>query len=110
MLRDGYKEFIAFMNELLADDPDLVKDLLSNVNVCNDWTLDHPSLTAFTPKQAQDYLGTKDDLPRIRFLGIMNGFFGTYDEPPNKGAGPICVVFNDETGEIIEFRKTRKND
>jgi hypothetical protein len=96
------------MNQMLANDPDLVKDLLSDVLVCNDWTMNHPSIQVFSPKQAQKDLGTYDNFPRVRFLGIINGFFGTYDEAPNKGAGPIAVVYDDETGEIIRFQETRQ--
>jgi hypothetical protein len=103
MLRDGYRDFISYLNEILENDPSLMEALLKTEYVCNEWTALHPSIQVFSKEHAKERLGTDGDDYIVRFLGIVNGFFGTFDDGPCKGFGPIAVAFNDETGEIIGF-------
>jgi hypothetical protein len=99
-LREGYSEFIRYLNELLIADPDFVNNLFVTSFTCNELILNHPSVQAFSPEHAQKkYLGTDGKDPRVRFLGVINGFFGTYEN----GAGPICADIDEQTGKIVSF-------
>lgn len=110
-------EVIEFLNELIKTDPDTMYKLVENRISCNNDMLNHPTV------QVQDY----DSNPKVGFLGIINGLFGT-DE---KGWGPFAAVFDvicpkcgsqdglcDEPcpkcgqdlvlGHLIEFKRTKK--
>lgn len=36
-------------------------------------------------------------------LGLLNGYFGIYDEGPHKGWGPIMAVYDHDSKTLIRF-------
>jgi hypothetical protein len=106
MLREGYKEFIDYLNEILENDPSLMEALLKTEYVCNEWSALHPSIQVFSKEHAKERLGTSGDDYIVRFLGIVNGFFGTLDDGPFKDFGPIALVY-DENNKPLRFIETK---
>lgn len=89
------EEAIAFLNELVALDTQAMKALIDQRVPCNDGLLNHPTL------QVTDHYD--DKIPRVGILGLLNGLFGTYDDGPKKGWGPITAYWEDD-GTFKGFR------
>lgn len=87
-------EVIAFLNSLLAIDPEAIKNLMWHRVRCNGSMADHPSVqvSAYPDKNK----------PAVGLLGILNGMFGIDEE----GWGQIVVMSDDKTEDIIKFYKT----
>lgn len=99
MIRDKLtvEEAIAFLNELVAIDPKAMELLIEMRAPCNQTMLEHPTV------QVTDY--HEDGVPRVGILGLLNGLFGTYDEGPKEGWGPIAAYW-EEDGTFKGFRPT----
>ena len=83
---------IEVLNEALIADPKAMNELILNCKAkCNEKLADHPTIQIGF--NGHFLVGT---------LGLLNGLFGIDD----KGFGPICAVLDDETGKIVEFRRT----
>jgi hypothetical protein len=39
----------------------------------------------------------------LSLLGLINGLWGSYDDGPKKGYGPIAANFDDDTNEFLGF-------
>lgn len=88
------KRFIKFLNEVYKLDPDWLERILSYRPTCNKKLADHPTIQA--------WLYNTTDL-KCGFLGLMNGYFGSYDGGKYKGFGSIGAVFDDKTGKFVKF-------
>jgi hypothetical protein len=97
----NHKDFIDYLNNLLKIDPDLVDILMKSSYTCNLEVANHPTIMCFSPEDAARHLGTDGKDYKVRFLGIINGFFGINEA----GAGYICMEFDDTTGDIIRFKE-----
>lgn len=102
MIREGAQAFVDFMNELVQTDKKWVQDICDFRPRCNDGILHHPTVQAgYHPWLEKEKVGVAG------FLGLINGFFGSYDDGPRKGAGPISADFCDQTGGLLRFRLNR---
>lgn len=94
------EDTINFLNELLRIDSKAVKSLIDLRVECNEQLAKHPTVQVrITPP----YLKDRYD---VGLLGILNGLFGINEAY----FGPIVVVINDDTGELVEFRRTTAKD
>lgn len=92
MIRPGADEMIQYLNDLLDSDPALVSALVSTRYPCNAATAAHPTVQVHPGEP-----------PTCGFLGVLNGFYGVFDDGPAKGRGPICALWNPETKEVAAF-------
>ncbi|MGP1664311.1 MAG: hypothetical protein ACTS5I_00045, partial [Rhodanobacter sp.] len=83
---------IAFLNELIAIDPDAIAHLCVKRVPCNEALSDHPTVQV-APEQHGYSVGV---------LGIINGLFGV----DGIGWGPIMQVIED--GVTVRFQRTRQ--
>jgi hypothetical protein len=93
-LREGYREFVEYLNELHRLDSAMLDRLMSVAVPCNQAIAEHPSVQVWDHHNKQ-YM--------VRFLGVINGFFGTFDSGDWKGCGPVSAKFDDETGALHGF-------
>jgi hypothetical protein len=112
-IRPETDSIIAFLNELAVLDPIFAIELIKARVPCNAAILNHPTvqagrakewLNAIDPRQRDAVAALDPDQGVAGFLGVINGYCGSYDEPPNEGWGPIIA---DIDGDKITFRRTR---
>ncbi len=84
----GVEEFVVFMNNLLEVDPDFVKSLVGFRTPCDTGLVEHPTVQV-------GWLG--DDFHIAGFIGVMNGFFGVYDDGKLEGHGAFAAVYDGVT-------------
>ena len=95
-------EVIAFLNDATESDRQAIGLLVTSRVVCNKQLADHPTIQA----------AAWHDHYLVGMLGIFNGLFGTIDEGPYKGYGPIIAEF--EKGDapphdrLVRFRRGDK--
>lgn len=104
-LRDGYQDFIVFLNEVRKLDPEWIDKLLHIRVECNESIINHPSIQGGYMKDGKwckpDEAGA---VPVAGLLGLINGFYGTFDEEgPRKGCGPVASVFDDNDDHLMGF-------
>jgi hypothetical protein len=87
---------IDFLNELTSLDPEFVRQLISTRFPCNEAIANHPSVQC----------GEFDGAMKAGILGVLNGFFGTFEAGRLKGWGPIAVLVDGADGPIIKFQRT----
>lgn len=92
MIRAGVDEMISFLNELHDLDPKLASALVATRHPCVPAVEAHPSI--------QVHPG---DTPTCGMLGVLNGFYGVHEDGPAQGRGPICALWNPDTGEVAVF-------
>lgn len=83
---------IAFLNELMAIDPDAMAQLCISRVPCNEALADHPTVQVAPEDQGYS----------VGILGIINGLFGV----DGSGWGPIERVIDGRV--TVRFRRTRK--
>lgn len=99
MIRNNPETMVEFLNSLLEFDNAALCELIEVRVTCNQKMCDHPSVQVQNVENGAPYA-------TVGLLGILNGFFGTYDESPCKGYGPIAVSMSDNM--VIEhFGLTR---
>lgn len=81
-------ETVAFLNELFAIDPTMLKAMIINRVPCNQKMADHPTV------QVWDFDGDT----RVGLLGFLNGLFGVSD----KATGAIGVVLKNKDDSFID--------
>ena len=86
------KELTAYLNHLHQNEPYTIQRLISARVQCG---------APFSKHATLQVVGPPSD-PHIGFLGIINGFCGTYDDGPDKGRGPIAAVY-DKKGVLTGF-------
>lgn len=100
MIREGYKDFIDFLNEINDKDPDWLRKIIEHRPNCNRDIAYHPSIQVGVDKNLPE-----DKRWTAGFLGLVNGFFGTFDDGPYQGCGPVAAVVDELTGEIKGFKE-----
>lgn len=96
-IREGADDFIKFMNELMELDPEWVRSIVNFRPECNEKIAHHPTVQVMLDEDGKFKAG---------FLGLMNGFFGSFDEGEAKGCGHIAIYSgSDEDKEAKEFVK-----
>ena len=92
----GAKMMVDFLNGLLNVDREAIEALTKTRIPCNKAMAEHP-----TVQVGEIYWHkTKCDLGLV---GLLNGFFGSYDDGPKKGWGGICYVEDDKTHKLLHF-------
>lgn len=103
MINHDPRPTIALLNEILEKDRSAIEGLVNTRVPCNKELADHPTV------QVGHHFPTTTEPPAttVGLLGILNGIFGTYDDGPQKGYGPITAVVDDEDlTRIIRFELT----
>lgn len=101
-VRADVDEMIAYLNELLSMDRHFMQELVDQRIPCNTAILNHPT--------AQVYIGNADDTyvrpgeSRCGLIGLLNGYFGVFDEGQFEGWGPISATY--DNGKLIRFERT----
>lgn len=98
---------VDFLNELLAIDGKVVRDLVQTRVPCSQELANHP--TVQVGRESDDIISVGGLPYRVGLLGILNGLCGTYDDGPKKGWGAIAVIFTDEQLEKIDCFKVMGN-
>lgn len=106
-VRPDVDEFIAFLNKLAAIDDYALAELLCIRVPCNGDLAAHPSVQVAVGGERSGYTYIRPGEFRVGMLGILNGFFGTIDEGPRKGWGPIAAIY--DSGRLIRFERTNEN-
>jgi hypothetical protein len=84
-------KIVDYLNSLLKIDPEAISELFNNRVPCNKKLAYHPTV------QVQMI----EDFSRVGIIGILNGFFGVYDDGPKKGWGAIRANF--DGGKLVKF-------
>lgn len=100
MIRPDVDEMIAFLNELARIDPYAMARLIAARVPCNSSMADHP--TVQTGERYEESGGAIGGGPprrtvvgwEVGFLGIINGFYGVYDDGAKRSWGAIAAVIN----------------
>lgn len=94
-IRADVDDMVAFLNTLAKIDPVGMGRLLAARVQCNSSIADHPSVQVGTANELK-----LKDLPPDTYcwgmLGLLNGYFGTYDVGPKRGYGPITAIVEDD--------------
>lgn len=105
MIRPDTDDLIAFLNDALDFDRVAVSKLFLHGVPCNETMANHPTIQTGTDKAT--------GAPRVRLLGLLNGYCGTIEGGDRHGWGPIAAVVvnvdqNDESKgqEILRFERT----
>lgn len=97
MIREDVSEVVEFLNSLLKYDWEAVQELVQTRVKCNKRLADHPTVQVGLN---QDDSGVSEYY--VGLLGILNGYFGVYDDGPKEGWGAIAAVF-DENDLLQKF-------
>ena len=97
---------IAFLNELLAIDPECISILMRSRVTCNEAMANHATV------QVQETKLLPPPHPANRYalsvLGLLNGFCGVFDDGPSRSRGPIAAVT--EGDRILLFERTDREN
>lgn len=94
-IRKDAQQFVDFLNELFALDPVWVAKIVGSRYPCNKKIALHPTVQAMEHDKPHKF--------KAGFLGLMNGYFGTFDDGDRKGWGAIWAKYDDESGELLGF-------
>lgn len=100
-IRQDVDEVLSFLNEAAKLDPVGMGKLLAARVPCNDALAQHPTIQVAGPNEESKHL-TKMDTASFGVLGLLNGYFGSYDDGPKKGWGPITAIVEDD-GSVSSF-------
>jgi len=92
MKHPATEELVAFLNSLVALDPEWMTQMVLHRPECNDKLLDHPTVQC-----GEDCAG---------LLGLLNGFCGIIEEGDYKGFGWIVAIIDSETNKVKGFNVT----
>jgi hypothetical protein len=102
-IRSDAQEFVDFLNELFKLDPVWMEKLIEVRMPCNKHIVAHPTVQVM--KAIQPHARFKAGL-----LGLINGYFGAFDDGPNKDHGAIYADYDDITGELHGFKLLGENE
>lgn len=94
MIKPDVCEMIEFLNSLFEIDPNSISELLEKHVPCNINMAKHSTVQV---------LVRPSDKFRVGILGILNGFYGVYDDGLNKDYGAICAIY--DNGKLKGFEK-----
>jgi len=99
MIKQDPKPLIAFLNSIAKIDPDAIDNLINSRVQVNKDLRDHPSVQCTVGSDGKAWVG---------FLGLLNGYCGTFEEEgPKKGWGPIVAVYDDDDcKKFLRFEHT----
>lgn len=100
---------VTFLNELAAIDPLLMRALFDVTKPACDILADHPSVQTNHLTGNNVEVHDQEENYTVGFLGIINGMFGTFDEGPVKGWGPIAIQFDPDDPESVSFSLVNPN-
>lgn len=86
-------QFVAFMNEIYKLDPEWAAAICNFRPPCNESIAQHKTIQAGISEDHKHY--------EAGFLGLMNGFFGTYDDGPRARYGAFAATYED--GRLTGF-------
>ena len=93
-----YKDFIEYMNELYRKDPKWLMNLISHRPHCN------KEIAVNTEVQCGRIgKGISEPQYGAGLLGIINGFYGSFEDENKRGCGPVAACFDDDTEELRGF-------
>jgi len=90
-IRGEAADMAAFLNTLLDADQSFVERLISHRLPCNEAIANHPSVQ----------VGNKGAGYEAGILGVLNGFFGVFDNGPRRGWGALMAVYEGE--RLVRF-------
>lgn len=97
------QDALELLNDALARDRHAVQELFAFRVPCNSDMADHPTIQVGAGgKDGTDFVPPNQF--RVGTLGLLNGLFGTIQEGPRKGWGPICANYTD--GRLVSFSLT----
>ncbi len=99
-IRDGVDEMIEFLNGLAKLDPEGMGRLVAARVPCNKEMAEHPTVQVGTGHE----FGQEQNGWMVGVLGILNGFYGKFDEGKWQGAGAIAATLEAD-GRCIGFRR-----
>jgi hypothetical protein len=102
-IRPETDEAIAFLNSLVAIDRHFVQELMALRVPCNSQIANHPSVQVGIGSDKDVFVRPNEY--RCGILGVLNGFFGTFDGGDYAGWGPIAAVYSSE-GLLTKFIRT----
>lgn len=112
-IRPGVDEMIDFLNELLTRDQEFMRRLIHTTFPCNELVSNHPTVQVWSKEELQERQRKDGNEPnewsatdRAAFLGVVNGFFGVFDDGERKGWGAIAVTTDEPSGNILRFSRT----
>jgi len=88
-------DVIAYLNELVAADPEAMHTLVESRVVVNEDLTNHPTAQVIPTPSGHYELG---------LLGVVNGIVGIRED----GWGYIVGCFDDDTGRLLSFDLTEK--
>lgn len=86
---------IGILNDLVALDPEAMREIIESRVTCNEALAEHPTVQ----------VGATEEVYRVGMLGILNGIFGTIEGGPKHGYGPITLAIDEEGN--LHFRCTQ---
>lgn len=100
-IRDDVDEMIEFLNGLAQLDPVGMGKLIAARVPCNAAIAGHPTVQVGEGRE----FGQPEEGWMFGVLGMLNGFYGKFDDGEWQGAGPIAATL-DVSGRCVGFRRT----
>jgi hypothetical protein len=104
-IRPETDSIIEFLDGVAKLDPAFVGRLLAARVPCNDAIATHPTIQSSHPGKHLGDVTTPPDTYVCGFLGLLNGYCGTFDDGPGRGWGPITAIL-EEDGTVSGFCRT----
>ncbi len=102
-IRADVDQVIEFLNSLVAIDSHALAELLCVRVPCNKDLADHPTVQVAVGGERSGYTFIRPGEYRVGFLGVLNGYFGAFDDGPKKGWGAIGAVYDE--GRLVRFER-----
>jgi hypothetical protein len=103
-VRDDTDDLIAFLNSLVEIDQYAMAELLCIRVPCNQTLADHPTVQVAAGGERSRVTFIAPGTFRVGMLGVLNGFYGTIDDGPCRGWGPIAAVY--DKGRLLRFERS----
>ncbi len=103
MIREDVHEIVEFLNTILKIDEEFMWELFNTRIKVNDELLNHPTVQC-TSSGTIRYEGEQPTKAAVMgsqrsgILGLLNGYFGTYEYGSREGWGAISMVMSVEEG------------
>ena len=97
-IREEADDMIDFLNSLVTVDAEAMQKLVEARVECGVEMANHPTVQV----GFGNTFGQPDAEYVFGFIGVINGFFGAYDDGPREGYGAIGARF-DDSGKLTDF-------
>lgn len=101
MIENNPEKMVDFLNRLVRTDAEAVSKLMEIRVDCNEDLADHPTVQVLAPEGKP---------PKVGLLGMLNGYFGTFEDGPKQGWGPISMVVDDKDMRTVQRFELTKNE